>query len=210
MLCIRRDRPPRRAPPMPLLRRARFSGDLVRRGAIGCTHRSSRTLTKDHPREEHPCRRLNQTPGVRESREVEDGGSQARLVVELELRRPVPPRLLATFLLFVQIDSRHSIEMIRSQPEHWQYSSKLVSSMPRSREAAHSHSMMRPDDSGRDAGPHDEHLTSDMAISILMNGEGRPTPVGWRFQSPQNYLRDLPDMATRARGKNNFQSMVSW
>ena len=35
---------------------------------------SSRALTKDHPREEHPCRRLSQTPGVRESR-VRDGAA---------------------------------------------------------------------------------------------------------------------------------------
>ena len=47
---------------------------LVRRGAIGCTCGSSRVLTKDHPREDHPCRRLSQTPGVRESR-VRDGAA---------------------------------------------------------------------------------------------------------------------------------------
>ena len=35
---------------------------------------SSRVLAKDHLREEHPCRRLGQTPGVRESR-VRDGAA---------------------------------------------------------------------------------------------------------------------------------------
>ena len=51
-----------------------FSGDSVRRGAIGCTRGSSMALAENAPRQEHPCRRRSQKPGVRESR-VRDGAA---------------------------------------------------------------------------------------------------------------------------------------
>ena len=51
-----------------------FAGDSVRRGAIGCTRGSSMALAENAPRQEHPCRRRSQKPGVRGSR-ARDGAA---------------------------------------------------------------------------------------------------------------------------------------